>query len=65
MPNGVISAMNKDLKITLNSGKTELVITQIEDNIIRINAIGIISVLQIIPQANNCIEIKVARHKED
>ena len=57
--------MNKDLKITLNSGKTELVITQVKDNIIRINAIDISAVLQVIPQANNCIEIKVTRHKED
>ena len=65
MTNGVISAMNKDLKITLNSGKTELVITQIEDNVIRINALGIKSILQVIPQANNCIEIKVVQHKED
>ena len=52
--------MNKDLKAALNSGKTELVITQIKDNIIRINTFGIKSVLQVIPQANNCIEIKVA-----
>ena len=57
--------MNKDLKITLNSGKTELVITQVEDNIIRINAIDISAVLQVIPQANNCIEIKVTQYKED
>ena len=57
--------MNKDSKITLNSGKTELVITQVKDNIIRINAIDISAVLQVIPQANNCIEIKVTRHKED
>ena len=57
--------MNEDLKITLNSGKTELVITQVKDNIIRINALGVISVLQVIPQANNCIEIKVTQHKED
>lgn len=57
--------MNEDLKITLNSGKTELVITQVKDNIIRINAIDISAVLQVIPQANNCIEIKVTRHKED
>ena len=65
MINGVISVMNEDLKITLNSGKTELVITQIEDNVIRISALGIKSVIQIIPQASNCIEIKVTRHKED
>ena len=57
--------MNEDLKITLNSGKTELVITQVKDNIIRINAIDISAVLQVIPQANNCIELKVTRHKED
>lgn len=57
--------MNDDLKITLNSGKTELVITQIEDNVIRINALGIKSILQIIPQVSNCIEIKVTRNKED
>lgn len=57
--------MNEDLKVTLNSGKTELVITQVEDNIIRINALDITSVLQIIPQANNCIEIKVAQYKEE
>ena len=48
--------MNEDLKVTLNSGKTELVITQIKDNIIRIDAFGVNSVLQIIPQANNCYE---------
>lgn len=65
MINGVISAMNKDLKITLNSGKTELVITQIKDNIICINAIDISAVLQVIPQANNCIEIKVEQYKEE
>ena len=57
--------MNEDLKVTLNSGKTELVITQIKDNIIRINAFGIKSVLQVIPQANNCIEIKVTQYKEE
>lgn len=57
--------MNEDLKVTLNSGKTELVITQIKDNIIRINAFGVKSVLQVIPQANNCIEIKVAQYKEE
>lgn len=57
--------MNEDLKITLNSGKTELVITQVKDNIIRINAIDISAVLQVIPQASNCIEIKVVQHKED
>ena len=57
--------MNEDLKITLNSGKTELVITQVEDNIIRINAIDISAVLQVIPQANNCVEIKVVQYKED
>lgn len=65
MTNGVISAMDEDLKITLNSGKTELVITQVEDNIIRINALGIKAVLQVIPQANNCVEIKVVQYKED
>jgi hypothetical protein len=65
MTNGVISAMNENLKTTLNSGKTELVITQVKDNIIRINAIDIKAVLQVIPQANNCIEIKVVEHKED
>lgn len=37
--------MDEDLKVTLNSGKTELVITQINDNMIRINAFGIKSVL--------------------
>ena len=57
--------MNKDLKITLNSGKTELVVTQVKDNIIRINALDIQSVLQVIPQANNCVEIKVVQYKED
>lgn len=57
--------MDEDLKITLNNGKTELVITQIKDNIIRINAFGIKSVLQVIPQANNCIEIKVVQYKEE
>ena len=57
--------MDEDLKVTLNSGKTELVITQINDNMIRINAFGIKSVLQVIPQANNCIEIKVTQYKED
>ena len=57
--------MNEDVKITLNSGKTELVITQVKDNIIRINAIDISAVLQVIPQANNCVEIKVVQHKED
>lgn len=31
----------------------------------RFNAFGIKSVLQVIPQANNCIEIKVAQYKED
>ena len=51
--------MDEDLKITLNSGKTELVITQVKDNIIRINALDINSVLQVIPQAKNYIEIKV------
>ena len=60
-----MSAMNEDVKIILNSGKTELVITQVEDNIIRINALGIKAVLQVIPQTNNCIEIKVVQHKED
>ena len=30
--------MDEDLKVTFNSGKTELVITQINDNMIRINA---------------------------
>lgn len=55
--------MNEYLKVTLNSGKTELVITQIRDNIIRINALDINSVLQVIPNANNCIEIKVTQHK--
>lgn len=65
MINGVISAMDEDLKITLNSGKTELVITQVEDNIIRINALGIKAILQVIPQANNCVEIKVVQYKED
>lgn len=57
--------MNEDLKVTLNSGKTELVITQIEDNTIRINAFGVKSVLQVVPQANNCIEIKVTQYKEE
>ena len=57
--------MNEDVKITLNSGKTELVITQVKDNVIRINALGIKSVLQVIPQANNCVEIKVVQYKED
>lgn len=57
--------MNEDLKMALNSGKTELVITQVADNIIRINALGLKSILQIIPQVNNCIEIKVVQHKED
>lgn len=57
--------MDEDLKVTLNNGKTKLVITQIKDNIIRINTFGIKSVLQIIPQANNCIEIKVTQYKED
>lgn len=57
--------MDEDLKVTLNRGKTELVITQVEDNIIRINALGIKAVLQVIPQANNCVEIKVVQHKED
>lgn len=52
--------MDEDLKVTLNSGKTGLVITQINDNMICINAFGVKSVLQVIPQANNCIEIKVA-----
>ena len=65
MINGVISAMNEDLKITLNSGKTELVVTQVKDNIIRINVLDIQSVLQVIPQANNCVEIKVVQYKED
>lgn len=51
--------MNENVKITLNSGKTELVITQIKDNVIRINALDIKSVLQVIPQVNNCVEIKV------
>lgn len=57
--------MDEDLKITLNSGKTELALTQIKDDIIRINAFGVKSVLQVIPQANNCIEIKVVQYKED
>lgn len=57
--------MDEDLKVTLNSGKTELVITQINDNMIRINTFGVKSVLQVIPQANNCIEIKVTQYKED
>lgn len=57
--------MNENLKITLNSGKTELVITQVKDNIIRINALDIKAVLQVIPQANNCIKIKVTQYKEN
>lgn len=52
--------------INLNSSPhnaEQLVITQIKDNIIRINAFGVKSVLQVIPQANNCIEIKVTQYK--
>ena len=57
--------MNEDIKVTFNSGKTELVITQVKDNIIRINTLSVKSVLKVIPQANNCIEIKVTQYKEE
>lgn len=41
--------MDEDIKVTFNSGKTKLVITQIKDNIIHVNAFGVKSVLQVIP----------------
>lgn len=55
----------EEYEITLNGGKTKVVISKLDDKAIRINAYGLMSILHIVPQANNCAELKVVRYKED
>lgn len=55
----------EEYEIILNGGKTRVVISKLDDKSIRINAYGLVSILHIVPQANNCVELKAVKYKED
>lgn len=57
--------MDKEVTIELNNRQTRLVVSQVREDTIRINAYGLKSILHVIPQANNCVELKVVKYKDD